>query len=91
MRVGCLGAPQPERDVRRLQRVGHHAAQVGVKRVEVELLAQAAGERLERPRDIGYLSNWMIISGVEYLNVETQLGDVANNATMVDIVQSVFH
>lgn len=47
--------------------------------------------RRERPRDIGYLSNWMITEGIDYLNVETQLEDTAGNRTMVENVQRLFH
>jgi hypothetical protein len=46
--------------------------------------------RLERPRDIGYLSNWMIMEGVEYINVETESGDRAQNDRMISAVQTSF-
>lgn len=46
--------------------------------------------RMEKPRDIGYLSNWMIQTGVEYLNVETQRDDLHVNLRMVQAVQDLF-
>ena len=46
------GAPQPQRHVRGLHRVGDHAAQVLAERLEVELVAQPAAERLQRPRRV---------------------------------------
>jgi hypothetical protein len=45
--------------------------------------------RLEHPRDIGYLSNWMINTAVDYLNVETQHGDDAGNRRMVESLQTL--
>jgi hypothetical protein len=47
--------------------------------------------RLAKPRDIGYLSNWMIEQNIEYLNVETQHGDRDNNVLMVESIQNLFH
>lgn len=47
--------------------------------------------RLERPRDIGYISNWMITQGIDYLNVEVQHGDVRANDQMIEDVQALFH
>ena len=46
--------------------------------------------RLEHPRDIGYLSNWAIEEGIDYLTVETEMGDLEGNRRMVDIVQAMF-
>lgn len=47
--------------------------------------------RMAKPRDIGYLSNWMIREGIEYLNVETQVGNDADNRAMIDMIQRSFH
>ena len=38
--AGSRRAPQPQRDVRGLDRLAHDAAQVGAERLEVELVAQ---------------------------------------------------
>ena len=40
--------PQPQRHVRRLQRLAHDRAQLGVERAEVDLVPQPRRERLER-------------------------------------------
>lgn len=47
--------------------------------------------RLPRPRDIGYLSNWMILDRIEYINVETQIGRPVENLKMVEDIQTLFH
>ena len=46
--------------------------------------------RLEKPRDIGYLSNWMIKDGIEYINSETEHEDLEANKRMIEIVQDTF-
>jgi hypothetical protein len=46
--------------------------------------------RLLKPRDIGYLSNWMILEGIEYINIETQHGDLPSNLRMIQQVQDLF-
>ena len=40
--------PQPDRHVHRLYRLAHDGLQVGAQRLELDLLAQAGAERLER-------------------------------------------
>lgn len=46
--------------------------------------------RMEKPRDIGYLSNWMILNGIEYINVETQREDLHSNLAMIQSLQDLF-
>jgi len=46
--------------------------------------------RLPRPRPIGYLSNWMIDEGIEYINVEAQHGDTGAITRMIEIIQQEF-
>lgn len=53
----------------------------------VDALSPNIALRLERPRDIGYLSNWAINQGIDYVTVETEHGDERNNAQMVEDVQ----
>jgi hypothetical protein len=53
-------------------------------------LAANASLRLPKPRDIGYMSNWMIEQKTNYINIETQIGDDANNEKMIQLVQDSF-
>lgn len=46
--------------------------------------------RLEKPRNIGYLSNWMINAGINYVNIEAQHGDAAGARLMIQQVQEAF-
>lgn len=46
--------------------------------------------RLEKPRNIGYLSNWMINDGINYVNIESQHGDVPGSRLMIEQVQEAF-
>lgn len=42
---------------------------------------------LERPRDIGYLSNWAINKGIDYVTIEAQHGDSGSNVKMAELIQ----
>jgi|GEM_PF-3656313 len=44
--------------------------------------------RLEKPRNIGYLSNWMIVENIEYILVETEHQDEENNLKMIEVLQA---
>ncbi|MGE4130797.1 MAG: hypothetical protein AB7F86_04120 [Bdellovibrionales bacterium] len=46
--------------------------------------------RLAQPRNIGYLSNWMIEEGIEYLNIESETDQLPRALRMLDIVQATF-
>jgi hypothetical protein len=54
------------------------------------LLQTTAGNlslRMLKPRDIGYLSNWLIQKKIDYINVEAQIGDSVNNQGMIRSLQ----
>src|SRR5690242_5879327 len=50
--AGCAGRAQPDRHVRGLHRVVDHVAELAHERVEVDLLAQAQAEAVQRPRGV---------------------------------------
>lgn len=45
---------------------------------------------LERPRDIGYLSDWAVKKKIDFITVETQISDSVSNRRMIELVQSLY-
>lgn len=45
---------------------------------------------LERPRDIGYLSNWAINRNIDFITVEAQHSDSLSNRRLIELVQSQY-
>ena len=44
---------------------------------------------MERPRDIGYLSNWAINRQIDFVTIEAQHSDSVANRRMIELVQSL--
>ena len=45
---------------------------------------------LERPRDIGYLSNWAINKNIDFITIEAQQSDAVSNRRKIELVQSLY-
>lgn len=45
---------------------------------------------LERPRDIGYLSNWAVNRNIDFITVEAQHSDNVSNRRMIEVVQNLY-